>query len=335
MLEFMSVTTRILRAGYAFLSLPFFARLSDFLLNAEFGLHIAINSVIRPKSPAPKVKLVIPVYNVERYLATCLRSVQAQNYSNLNVILVDDGSTDGSRRIAQQFQRKLKITFIQQPNAGISAARNKGIRAIKQCDYVMFLDSDDSLAANSISQLVRQAEKTGSDFVMADTRRTKGVVWVKRIDTRAVFSQGNIERTSFAEHPEVIQDLTAWNRLFRWDFYKNNQLEFPLGRFFEDFTTMTAAFVAADSFDVLAKPIYNWRIRTEGSASITQQSGDDINFTHRLEELRKVKSMIENAIDTGKATRANLEAFSERVLHHDLRLHPDKLKELSELATID
>ena len=331
----MSLTNRILRAGYNFFSSAVFAKISDFLLNVEFEMRVVINRIRKPKTPAPKVTIVVPVYNVERYLNTCLRSVQAQNYSNLHVIVVDDGSTDNSRRIAQHFQNKLRLKIIQQPNAGISAARNSGVQAIKQTDYMMFLDSDDSLAANSISQLVSQAEKTGSDFVMADTLRTKGIVWVKRIDTRAVFEKGTLEATSFAKHPAVIQDLTAWNRLFRWEFYTSNRFEFPAGRFFEDFTTMTSALIAADSFDVLAKTIYHWRIRTEGTRSITQQSDDDIKFTHRLEELQKVKSMIQDAIAQGRATRANLEAFSERVMRHDLRLHPDKLKELSDLATID
>ena len=298
-------------------------------------MRVVINRILKPKTPAPKVTIVIPVYNVERYLETCLRSVQAQNYSNTHVIVVDDGSTDNSRRIAQRFQNKLRLMIIQQPNAGISVARNNGVLAIRQTDYLMFLDSDDSLASSSISKLVCQAEKTGSDFVMADTLRTKGIVWIKRIDTRAVFAKGTIESTSFAKHPEVIQDLTAWNRLFRWDFYKRNQIEFPEGRFFEDFTTMTKALIAADTFDVFAKTIYNWRVRTEGTRSITQESGDDIKFEHRLEELQKVKSMIQDAIAQGRATTANLEAFSERVIRHDLRLHPNKLKELSELATID
>jgi len=331
----MSLDNRFLRAGYNFFSSPAFAKISDFLLDAEFELRIVINRALKPKTPAPKVTVVIPVFNVERYLATCLRSLQAQNYSNLHVIIVDDGSTDNSKRIAMRWQSKLKLTMIQQPNSGISAARNNGVRAIKNTDYMMFLDSDDSLAANAISQLVRQAEKTGSDFVMADTIRTKGIVWVKRIDTRAVFAKGTLEKTNFAKHPAVIQDLTAWNRLFRWEFFTRNRIEFQLDRFFEDFTAMAHALIAADNFDVLDRTIYNWRVRTEGAQSITQQNQDDTKFTHRLEELQKVKAMIEQAILNGRANRANLEAFSERVMRHDLKLHPDKFAELRLLAKLD
>jgi CDP-glycerol glycerophosphotransferase len=331
----MSPTNRILRAGYNFLSRPIFARISDFFLNLGYELRILIHNWFKIPARSPLVTVVVPFYNVERYLGTCLRSLQAQNYSNLHVVAVDDGSADRSRKIAQRFMKRMNLTILQQPNGGISAARNNGVASIGQTDYLMFLDSDDSLAANAITELVRQAEKSGSDFVMADTRRNKGLVWVKRIDTRAVFAKGSIEKTNFAAHPAVIQDLTAWNRLFRWDFYKRNEIEFPLNRFFEDFTTMAHALISADSFDVLDRTIYHWRIRTEGSASITQQASDDIKFMHRLQELQKVKAMIEQAILDGRANRANLEAFSERVMRHDLKLHPDKLRELSELAKID
>ncbi len=331
----MSLVNRILRAGYDFLSRPGFAKLSDSLLNSEYHVRAFWNGVFKPSKNVPKVTVVIPVFNVERYLPTCLNSLVAQNYGNLHVVVVDDGSTDASLDIAKEYLARLRLTIVTQRNAGISAARNNGVKSIQSTDYMMFLDSDDSFAANAIKQLVRQAEKTGSDFVMADTLRTKGIVWIKRIDTREVFAKGTLERTNFAMHPAVIQDLTAWNRLFRWDFYKRHGIEFPEGRFFEDFTTMTRALLYADAFDILAKPIYHWRVRTEGMRSVTQQGNDATKFTHRIEELEKVKAMIQAAVKAGRATRANLEAFSSRVLKHDLRLHPDKLEDLKRLAAID
>ncbi|MFM5903674.1 MAG: glycosyltransferase family 2 protein [Microbacteriaceae bacterium] len=331
----MSLVNRVLRAGYDFLSRPGFATLSDALLNTEYRLRALWVRTFKPNRNVPKVTVVIPVFNVERYLPTCLNSLAAQSYGNLHVVVVDDGSTDGSLDIAKSYLTKLNLTIVEQRNAGISAARNNGVKSISSTDYMMFLDSDDSFAANAIKVLVRQAEKTGSDFVMADTLRTKGIVWIKRIDTREVFAKGTLERTTFAAHPPVIQDLTAWNRLFRWEFYKSHNIEFPEGRFFEDFTTMTRALLYADSFDILAKPIYHWRVRTEGMRSVTQQGNDATKFTHRIEELEKVKAMIQAGIKADRATHANLEAFSSRVMKHDLRLHPDKLEELKCLAAID
>ena len=331
----MSLLHKVLRAGYDFLSLPFFARLSDTWLGIEFEWLIFWNAFRNPSSNEPLVTIVIPVYNVERYIALCLKSIQAQSYANIQVYLIDDGSTDHSIRIARKFENHLNLEIFRQENAGISSARNAGVNAIRNTDYLMFLDSDDTLFPGAITALVRQAERSGSDFVIGDTVRTKGVVWVKRIDTRQVFKKGTLESVDFADHPEVIRDLTAWNRLFRWSFYRDAGIEFPVGQFFEDFAPMTRALIAADRFDVLDRPVVHWRIRTEGDRSITQQSKDELKFEHRMAQLKRVRSKIEAAVVNGRATRANLVAFSERVLEHDLRLHPDKETELRELAKID
>ena len=329
----MSVVGRVLRAGYDFLSLPFFARVSDVCLNLEFDWKIFWNAMRAPASNQPLVTIVIPVYNVERYIGLCLKSIQAQSHSNIHVILVDDGSTDHSIKIARRFENHLNLEIFRQENAGISAARNAGVRAIRQTDYLMFLDSDDTLFPGAIRQLVRQAEQSGSDFVIGDTVRTKGVVWVKRIDTRQVFKGGSRQSLAFGDHPQVIRDLTAWNRLFRWNFYRDAGIEFPVGQFFEDFAPMAKALIKAAKFDILAKPIVHWRIRTEGTRSITQQSNDELKFEHRLGQLRIVRNQIEAAVGDGRATKENLDAFSERVLDHDLRLHPDKERELRDLVS--
>jgi hypothetical protein len=98
---------------------------------------------------------------------------------------------------------------------------------------------------------------------------------------------------------------------------------------------MTKALIMAERFDVLNRPVVHWRIRTEGERSITQQSKDELKFEHRMAQLKRVRSKIQTAIGNGRATQANLVAFSERVLDHDLRLHPDKETELRELARID
>ena len=331
----MSLFQRVLRAGYDFLSLPFFARLSDLWLGLIFEWLIFWNAFRLPLSRQPLVTIVIPVYNVERYIWLCLKSIRAQSHKNIRVYLVDDGSTDDSIRIARRFENQLNLEIFRQENSGISAARNAGVAAIRTTDYLMFLDSDDTLFPGAIKRLVRQVEATGSDFVIGDTVRTKGVVWVKRIDTREVFKSGSLKGVTFAQHPQVIRDLTAWNRLFRWSFYKEARIEFPLGQFFEDFAPMTKALIAAEKFDVLNHPVVHWRIRTEGDRSITQQSKDELKFEHRLAQLARVRGKIEAAIESGRATQENLVAFSERVLQHDLRLHPDKGSELRELAKID
>lgn len=324
----MSVGAKLLRAGYVFLSSPWAAKLSDAWLALMFET-VARTEVATTKAAArPKVTVVIPVYNVERYLSLCLISVAAQNYPNLAVVAVNDGATDNSRKILAEFQNRLPLQIVDQPNAGLAAARNAGVAAIDSTDYLIFLDSDDALAPGALHALVEQAERSGSDFVIGDTIRLKGLTRVKRVDTRQVYAAGSREGIRFIDHPAVIQDVTAWNRLFRFDFYQRHGLCFPDGLYFEDMALMTKALIAASKFDVLNRCIYYWRVRTEGNRSITQQTSDDRKFQDRLIALQSMRLQISDAITAGRATQANLDAFADRVRKHDMKLHPERKAEL-------
>lgn len=269
----------------------------------------------------PKLTIVVPVYNVERYLGLCLQSICAQNYKNLVVILVNDGSTDNSLAVAREYQEKLNLHIVEQENAGLSAARNAGVRAIDSTDYLMFLDSDDALAPQALHSLVNQIIKTNSDFVMGDTTRMKGLTRLKRRDTRPVFAKGSISKTTLLEHPEAIWDVTAWNRLFDFKFYSNNKFSFPEGMFFEDMALMTKAYIRAAKFDVLAQSVYLWRVRTEGAKSITQQTNDDQKLADRITALRQMQGLIKAGVVMGKTNEHNMEIFKDRVWNHDIALY--------------
>jgi CDP-glycerol glycerophosphotransferase len=277
----------------------------------------------------PKVTIVIPVYNVERYLALCLQSVCAQNYPKLDVILVNDGSTDNSLAVARKFQEKLNLHIVDQENSGLSAARNAGVRAIDQTDYLMFLDSDDALAPEALKNLVSRIVDTGADFVVGDTTRMKGVTRLKRRDTRPVFdrasyakqSAGSLASTTLKEHPQAILDVTAWNRLFDFKFYTQNKFSFPEGMFFEDMALMTKAYIRAKKFSVLSQTVYLWRVRTEGAKSITQQTNDEKKLADRITALRQMQGLIKAGIVMGKTNENNLEVFKNRVWNHDIPLY--------------
>jgi CDP-glycerol glycerophosphotransferase len=315
----------ILKLGYDVLSTPFATKVSDAWLMAKFGSKVskraAAKMVFSDPPETPKVTIVIPVYNVERYLALCLQSVRAQNYPNLDVILVNDGSTDNSLAIAREFQEKLNLHILEQENAGLSAARNAGVRAIEKTEYLMFLDSDDALAPDALKRLVSRIVDTGSDFVVGDTTRMKGFTRLKRRDTRAVFAKGSISSTTLLEQPQAIQDVTAWNRLFDFKFYQSNQFTFPEGMFFEDMALMTKAYVRAARFDILAHTVYLWRVRTEGDKSITQQTNDEQKLADRITALRQMQGLIKAGVVLGKTNDANFEAFKDRIWNHDIELY--------------
>lgn len=309
----------ILKLGYDALSTPFATKVSDAWLMASFKRKT--KRKLKDSEWLPKVTLVVPVYNVERYLALCLQSICAQNYKNLEVILVIDGSTDNSLAIARKFQSKLDLHILEQENAGLSAARNAGVRAIEKTDYLMFLDSDDALAPQALHSMVNQVIDTGSDFVVGDTTRMKGVTRLKRRDTRAVFAKGTISATTLLQQPQVIQDVTAWNRLFDFKFYQSNQFTFPEGMFFEDMALMTKAYVRAAKFDILAQTVYLWRVRTEGDKSITQQTNDEQKLADRITALRQMQGLIKAGVVLGKTNDANFEAFKDRIWNHDIELY--------------
>jgi CDP-glycerol glycerophosphotransferase len=323
----------VLKAGYDFLSTPFATKVSDAWLMAKFKRRVSKRAAAKmffsDPPVTPKATIVIPVYNVERYLALCLQSVCAQNYPNLDVILVNDGSTDNSLAVARKFQEKLNLHIVDQENSGLSAARNAGVRAIDQTDYLMFLDSDDALAPEALKSLVSLIVDTGADFVVGDTTRMKGVTRLKRRDTRPVFdrssfakqSAGSLASTTLKEHPQAILDVTAWNRLFDFKFYTQNKFSFPEGMFFEDMALMTKAYIRAKKFSVLSQTVYLWRVRTEGAKSITQQTNDEKKLADRITALRQMQGLIKAGIVMGKTNDNNLEVFKNRVWNHDIPLY--------------
>ncbi len=114
------------------------------------------------------ISVIIPVYNVEKYLEECINSVLSQTYENYEIILVDDGSTDSSGKICDEYAEKYeKITVIHKENGGPSETRNMGLRASKG-EFVYFLDSDDYLVAEAFEKLIRTATEEKADIVFFD-----------------------------------------------------------------------------------------------------------------------------------------------------------------------
>ena len=112
------------------------------------------------------ISVIIPVYNVEQYVESCLNSVIDQSYTNLEIILVDDGSTDRSGEICGQYALKdSRIKVIHEENAGLGEARNRGLR-IASGDYICFVDSDDWIEEDYCKELAQAAERTNSDIAI-------------------------------------------------------------------------------------------------------------------------------------------------------------------------
>lgn len=298
---------------------PWAAKFSDVVLLSVFKVAAATGP--RRVENAPKVTIVVPVYNVREFLPLCLHSVRAQRYPSLEVIVIDDGSSDGSFELAASFDEIMKIRVLQKTNGGLGAARNTGFERIENTDYLLFLDSDDALPLGSIWRYVQAAESNQVDFVVGPARRMKGLSFRWRADARQFYSHKGARSTTFVADPLAIRDVTAWNRLFRWSFWKEHNLRFPEGVLYEDMTPMARAFCEADSFFVLNRAVYFWRVRTGDNKSITQRLGEFENLRDRMNSLLKTRKVLIRAIEAKQANLQNLFEFQLRVASIDLQLH--------------
>ncbi len=298
---------------------PWAAKFSDAILLVVFKFAAAVG----PKriADAPKVTIVVPVYNVREFLPLCLHSVRAQRYPNLEVIVIDDGSSDGSFELAASFDEIMNIRVLQKTNAGLGAARNSGFERIDSTDYLMFLDSDDALPLGTMWRYVKAAEKNKVEFVVGPAKRMKGLSFRWRADARQFYSHKGSRSTTFVGDPLAIRDVTAWNRLFRWDFWKEHSLRFPEGVLYEDMALMARAFCEAERFYVLNRAVYFWRVRVGDNKSITQRLGEFENLRDRLQSLVKTRKVLSAAIGKGQANVNNLLEFQIRIASIDLQLH--------------
>src|SRR4051812_28851640 len=235
----------------------------------------------------PRISVVVPIYNVEPYLEECLESIARQTYRDLEVVMVDDGSKDDSPAIAERFaSRDERFRLLTQPNGGLGSARNTGIREAGG-ELLAFVDSDDYLAPNAYQLLVEALDETGSDFATGNVLRLQSRA-VRQVHFLAgAFSKTRL-KTHVSEYPPLIADRTAWNKLFRREFWDRQGRSFPEGVLNEDIPVILPAHFAARSVDVISDPIYYWRIREGEQLSITQRRLEPRALRDRLAAMEQV-----------------------------------------------
>jgi CDP-glycerol glycerophosphotransferase len=236
----------------------------------------------------PLISVVVPVYNVEEYLQACLESIARQTEGDLEVLVVDDGSTDGSGAIADEFaERDQRFRVIRKENGGLSSARNAGAAAATG-EFLIFVDSDDLLPLDALERLVRSLQKTGSDFATGNVHRLTGRGMQPTRFLAKAFERDR-PKTHVTKFPELLSDRIAPNKLWRRSFWESNGFRFPEGRFYEDTPVILPAHYAARSVDVLAEPVYLYRIREGADLSITQRRLEKDTMLDRIRAVEEVR----------------------------------------------
>lgn len=257
------------------------------------------------RTRTPLLSIVVPVYNVEGYIRETLDSLLSQTLSDWEAIIVDDGSTDSSPRIIEEYSaHDDRFKVIRQNNAGLGAARNTGIRAAVGT-FLTFLDSDDIIPPNAYKTAVKTLKRTKSDFAIGAVERiSRG----KRITPKwtAIVHSSERTKTTLDAYPDMMMDIVACNRVFNRKFWLNSVGEFPAGVAYEDHRVMVTAAVRAKSIDVLAETTYLWRIR-EDNTSISQRKNELQNFLDRIrakdETFRVLKDEASESAFTAWITR--------------------------------
>ncbi|MCG5217253.1 glycosyltransferase [Streptosporangium soli] len=238
----------------------------------------------------PLLSVVVPFHDVEGYLDECLRSLSAQRLTDLEIIMIDDGSLDGSRLIAKEHAaRDPRFTLVGCENQGPGPARNLGIR-LAAGRYLAFADADDVLPPDAYARLVGSLARSGSDLACGAVERLSPEGPMPSPLHHKLFRRRR-EGTHITKYPDLVKDRTVWNKVYRRSFWDAHHLEFPSG-LYEDVPVAMAAHVCATAVDVLPDVVYHWRLRESGETSITQRRTDLDNLRERLASLRGVQAFL-------------------------------------------
>ena len=200
------------------------------------------------------ISVIVPIYNVEKYLKNCIESILNQTYKNIEIILVDDGSPDNCGKICDEYSQKDKrIIVIHKENGGLSDARNKGLDIAKG-KYVTFIDSDDFVEHNYIEYLYRAIKKYKTKIAQCNIYK---VDRDNKIIGKIGYDENSIKENNIILGDFLIQNVVVWNKIYAIELFKN--IRFPVGKIHEDEFTTYKLFYNTPKIVLINEYLYNYR----------------------------------------------------------------------------
>lgn len=231
------------------------------------------------------ISVIIPVYNVEQYVESCLNSVINQSYFNLEIILVDDGSTDKSGEICDQYALKdSRIKVIHEENAGLGEARNRGLR-IASGDYICFVDSDDWIEEDYCKELVKAAERTNSDIAICGYNECfkDGKTPKVKYDDCFTTTGKEILHYTMTANSKYWFNISVWNKLYKREIISGLWFK---SRVYEDIMYNAGSMYRANKIAYINQCLYNYRTNREGSIISKGFQRKTIEFEMKFKEER-------------------------------------------------
>lgn len=230
----------------------------------------------------PLISVILPVYNVAPYLAQCLTSILTQTYTNLEVILIDDGSTDHSAQICRQFTSDPRVQFYQHANRGLARTRNRGLK-LAHGDYLSFVDSDDWLAPDTYATLLASCHTTGADIAVCGRYLTTetGKVQSEQFSHAQTFY--NRVAAMRALLLEQAFDASMADKLFHCSCLTG--IQFPANKLHDDVGTFYKILHQSQHLVHVGRPLYYYRKRTNSisTLSLSHAKLDLLHFAQQIQ----------------------------------------------------
>lgn len=257
-----------------------------------------------------KISVIVPVYNSEKYLQRCINSILNQTYKDLELILIDDGSTDSSGSICDSFAKiDSRVRVIHQKNSGVSEARNIGLNHAVG-DYITFVDSDDYIDSRMYEELINLFLKYNADITHCGYKRVnpEGVIQKEVHGTHKVLCQNQIEATNCFLRGEYF-NCGIWNKLFKASLFERVRFDSHL-KVNEDVVVGFLAFQNAKKIVFIDETFYCYVVHDESACNTIDEK------RKILDEIEATKLMINECVH-----ESNLKVLEERLFDKMLRLY--------------
>ncbi len=213
------------------------------------------------------ISIIVPCYNMEEKIERCISSIKNQSYENFEALFIDDGSTDKTKEIIEEnIKNDDRMKYFYKENGGLSSARNYGMERATG-SLICFIDSDDYIEEDYLKELYACLVENESDISICNFYR--------------VYEDRLVENEVKKDFYHLIRFPAAWNKLYRTSLFKDNDIEFPDGKCYEDLGTFPKLLMLTDKISVVEKPLYNY---VQNPTSITHTYDDSLYDTLEMTE---------------------------------------------------
>lgn len=259
-----------------------------------------------------KISVIIPVYNVEKFLPQCLNSIIHQTYTNLEILIVDDGSTDSSCEIYKKFAKHDKrIKIIKQKNQGLSCARNTGLRHATG-DYIHFIDADDYIDLDYYEKIVEANENTHADIIATGVKSQNTPNYEVKYDTKCIL-------TTLTEKfitTNALNNCTVWRYVFNRNFLISNNLFFADGKIFEDMLFTPEAIRLSNYVLTIPNTFYHYVYNDNSLLNKQYTPKHQEQYKYASEQLQKFRDKynLHETIERPNTTRTTFKILGLRII---------------------